>query len=91
MRELERFGFIERKRQGLGKPAMICVKNFSSCKNDIPENVANETVEPAQNKEKIRAGDREGASNQALFSAPAEAVKTARIGRLMIPGRKKLS
>ena len=30
MRELERFGLIKRKRQGLGKPAMIYVKNFSA-------------------------------------------------------------
>lgn len=38
MRELERFGLIERKRQGLGKPAMIFVKNYASCENDAVEN-----------------------------------------------------
>lgn len=28
-RELEKFGLIERKRRGLGKPNLICVKNFA--------------------------------------------------------------
>ena len=32
MRELEQFGLIERKRHGLGNPAIIYVKNFSSYK-----------------------------------------------------------
>lgn len=35
MRELERFGLIERKRQGLGKPAIIYVKNFSACEEAV--------------------------------------------------------
>ena len=30
LRELEKFGLIERKRRGLGKPDLIYVKNFSS-------------------------------------------------------------
>lgn len=38
MRELERFGLIERKRQGLGKPAKIFVKNYVSRENDAVEN-----------------------------------------------------
>lgn len=31
LRELSRYGLIERKKQGLGKPAIIYVKNFSNC------------------------------------------------------------
>ena len=107
MRELERFGLIERKRQGLGKPAMIYVKNFSSCKNDAaPQNETNEASEPARSEEKVSAVQREEASNQALFSVPEgpsvvpkpgspecpqEAVWTARIRRLMRLRRKKRS
>ena len=30
LRELERFGLIERKRRGLGKPSLVYVKNFSA-------------------------------------------------------------
>ena len=30
LRELEKYGLIERKRRGLGKPSLIYVKNFSS-------------------------------------------------------------
>ena len=48
MRELERFGLIERKRQGLGKPAMIYVKNFSGCGNDGSQNTTGEAPSPAQ-------------------------------------------
>ena len=79
MRELERFGLIERKRQGLGKPAMIYVKNFSGCGNDAaPQNEANEAVESSRNEEKVSA-------NKALFSAPMEAVKTAQAGQSRVP------
>ena len=79
MRELECFGLIERKRQGLGKPAMIYVKNFSGCGNDAaPQNETNEAVEPSRNEEKVSA-------NKALFSAPMEAVKTAQAGQSRVP------
>ena len=30
LRELEKFGLIERKRRGLGKPSLVYVKNFSA-------------------------------------------------------------
>lgn len=30
LRELEKFGLIERKRRGLGKPSLVCVKIFSA-------------------------------------------------------------
>ena len=86
MRELERFGLIERKRQGLGKPAMIYVKNFSSCKNDAaPQNETNEASEPARSEEKVSAVQREEASNQALFSVPEEAVCSAQTGQPRVP------
>ena len=86
MRELERFGLIERKRQGLGKPAMIYVKNFSSCKNDAaPQNETNEASEPARSEEKVSAVQREEASNQTLFSVPEEAVCSAQTGQSRVP------
>ena len=84
MRELERFGLIERKRQGLGKPAMIYVKNFSSCENGALENEGNEI------EEKIPTVQQEDASNQALFSAPEEAVKTARTRQSRVPAEGSL-
>jgi len=78
MRELERFGLIERKRQGLGKPAIIYVKNFSDCGNDVaPQNETNESVELSRNQEKVSAVRREGAFNKALFSAPGVPAKSA--------------
>jgi len=30
LRELEKFGLIERKRRGQGKPSLVYVKNFSA-------------------------------------------------------------
>ena len=92
MRELECFGLIERKRQGLGKPAMIYVKNFSGYGNNVaPQNETNEAVDPSRNEEKVSAVQREADSNKALFSVPEEAVCSARIRRLMRPRRKKRS
>ena len=35
LRELEKFGLIERKRRGLGKPDLIYVKNFSSISSEM--------------------------------------------------------
>ena len=37
MKELENIGLIERKRQGLGRPNLIYVKNFITKENDSPE------------------------------------------------------
>ena len=84
MRELERFGLIERKRQGLGKPAMIYVKNFSGYGNNAaPQNETNEAVEPSRNEEKVSA-------NKALFSVPKQAVKAARTGQSRVPAEGSL-
>ena len=78
MRELERFGLIERKRQGLGKPAMIYVKNFSGRGNDAaPQNETDETIERSRNEEKVFAVQREEASNTALFFVPGVPAKSA--------------
>lgn len=90
IRELERFGLIERKRQGLGKPAMIYVKNISSCKNDALENEMNATAEPVRSEETVPPIQQEDASNQALFSAPEEAVRTAQNGQSRVPAEGSL-
>ena len=90
MRELERFGLIERKRQGLGKPAKIYVKNFSGYENNAPENEGNETVEPDQNQEKVPVVQQEDTSNKALFSASEEAFKTARTRQSRVPAEGSL-
>ena len=89
MRELERFGLIERKRQGLGKPAMIYVKNFSSRENDALENAANEVAKPIRNEAEIPAIQQD-ASNKAVFSASEEAVKTAQAGQSRVPAEGSL-
>ena len=44
LRELEKFGLIERKRRGLGKPSLVYVKNFSS-------DLSNERVQNRENHE----------------------------------------
>ena len=41
-RELEKFGLVERKRRGLGKPSLVYVKNFSS-------DLSNERVQNREN------------------------------------------
>nr|WP_325215948.1 DUF6017 domain-containing protein [uncultured Oscillibacter sp.] len=84
MRELERFGLIERKRQGLGKPAIIYVKNFSGSENGALENEGNEI------EEKAPAVQQEDASNKALFSASEGAVQTARTGQSRVPAEGSL-
>ena len=43
-RELEKFGLVERKRRGLGKPSLVYVKNFSS-------DLSNERVQNRENHE----------------------------------------
>ena len=49
LKELEKIGLIERKRQGLGKPNLIYVKNFngqfSSFDNQLYGSMGNETAE----------------------------------------------
>ena len=90
MRELERFGLIERKRQGLGKPAIIYVKNFSACENDAPKNAGIVAAEPVRNEEAVPPVQQENASKQALFSAPAEAVRSAQTGQSRVPAEGSL-
>ncbi len=90
MRELERFGLIERKRQGLGKPAIIYVKNFSACKNNALGSAANAAAEPIRGEELVLPIQQADTSNQALFSAPEEAVKTARTRQSRVPAEGSL-
>jgi hypothetical protein len=90
MRELERFGLIERKRQGLGKPTIIYVKNFSGSGNDALKNEVNKNVESAQNEGEVPIVHQEDASNQVLFSVPEKAVKTARAGQSRVPAEGSL-
>lgn len=90
MRELERFGLIERKRQGLGKPAKIYVKNFSGCGNNPPENEKSEATEPDQNQERVPVVQQEDTLNKALFSVSEEAVKTARARQSRVPAEGSL-
>ena len=84
MRELERFGLIERKRQGLGKPAIIYVKNFSGSENGALENEGNEI------EEKAPAVQQEDASNKALFSVSEGAVQIAQTGQSRVPAEGSL-
>ena len=51
LRELERYGLIERILQGLGKPAKIYVKNFSSKVNQESDDSENTPAEPVRNAE----------------------------------------
>ena len=90
MRELERFGLIERRRQGLGKPAIIYVKNFSACENDALKNAANVAAGPVRSEEAVPPIQQEDASHQALFSTSEEAVKTARTRQSRVPAEGSL-
>ena len=51
LRELERYGLIERILQGLGKPAKIYVKNFSSKANQGSDDTENTPAELVRNAE----------------------------------------
>ncbi len=74
MRELESFGLIERKRQGLGKPIKIYVKNFTA--SEMADCTYSETAQKD-------TADRNQKS--AFSSAKKEAVKTAPSGQSRVP------
>ena len=57
-RELEKFGLIERKRRGLGKPNLIYVKNFADPR--------------FRNREKNGSGAADSARPEAAKSRPAK-------------------
>ena len=57
-RELEKFGLIERKRRGLGKPSLIYVKNFADPR--------------FRNREKNGSGAADSARPEAAKSRPAK-------------------
>lgn len=74
MRELESFGLIERKRQGLGKPAKIYVKNFTASE------MADYTYLGTTQKD---TADR---NQKSVFSsAQKEVVKTTSDGQSRVP------
>lgn len=62
MRELESFGLIERKRQGLGKPAKIYVKNPAACE-DVESNCQESALEDTmpQNQKSVFSFAQKGA------------------------------
>ena len=72
MRELERFGLIERKRQGQGKPAKIYVKNLSDKTNRASEDSGNDAAEPARNTESKLVAKTESRPDAGLKSQKAE-------------------
>lgn len=41
MEELERFGLVERRWQGVGRPALLYVKNFAASRGDSPHATCN--------------------------------------------------
>lgn len=97
MRELERAGLIQRKRQGLGKPNRIFVKTLlPSTQNTPEENTAEKTpVSRSQNAaEKTSAPAIRNGENAAprrretrgFFSGPAEAFQNASGRRSGTPG-----
>lgn len=81
LRELERAGLIERRRQGLGRPAKIYVRSLSGGEDVAPEGPSGEDAAPAE-----ETAPRENASCQALFSAPGEAVQGAPSRQSGAPG-----
>lgn len=50
MKELEKMGLIERKRQGMGKPSFIYVKNILSCPESGLKRFRNQTSGGLENK-----------------------------------------
>ena len=50
MKELEKMGLIERKRQGMGKPSYVYVKNILSCPESGLKRLRNQTSGGLENK-----------------------------------------
>lgn len=50
MKELEKMGLIERKRQGMGKPSYVYVKNILSCSESGLKRFRNQTSRGLENK-----------------------------------------
>ena len=91
MRELERFGLIERKRQGQGKPAKIYVKNLSDGTNRVSKDSGNDAVEPARNAVKTEGHpdteliSRKSECQGSFFSASRQAVQSDGNGQSGVP------
>ena len=59
MQELEKAGLIERKRQGMGKPSFVYVKNILSCSESELKRFKNQTsggLERSESEQSILSG-----------------------------------
>ena len=74
LRELEKFGLIERKRRGLGKPSLVYVKNFS----------AESSKSIFQNRDFHDSGGFKNASQDPSKSRCNKEVKTDGVHQIMI-------
>ena len=75
LRELEKFGLIERKRRGLGKPSLVYVKNFSAESSKMPylnrDNDDSGTVQNTlQDPAKLRCNKTEGNNTEISNTDP---------------------
>ena len=82
LRELEKFGLIERKRRGLGKPSLVYVKNFSAeSSKSIFQNrdfhdsggFKNASQDPAKSRcNKTKENDTEMSETDSFYSEEAD-------------------
>ena len=82
LRELEKFGLIERKRRGLGRPSLVYVKNFSAeSSKSIFQNrdfhdsgsFKNASQDPAKSRcNKTKENDTEMSETDSFYSEEAE-------------------
>ena len=71
-RELEKFGLIERKRRGLGKPNLIYVKNFADPRFRNREKNGSGAADSAQQETAKSRGNKTEGSEPDPFSSDAE-------------------
>lgn len=71
-RELEKFGLIERKRRGLGKPNLIYVKNFADPRFRNREKNGSGATDSAQQETAKSRGNKTEGSEPDPFSSDAE-------------------
>ena len=71
-RELEKFGLIERKRRGLGKPNLIYVKNFADPRCRNREKNGSGAADSAQQETAKSRGNKTEGSEPDPFSSDAE-------------------
>ena len=71
-RELEKFGLIERKRRGLGKPNLIYVKNFADPRFRNREKNGSDAADSAQQETAKSRGNKTEWNEPDPFSSDAE-------------------